>query len=75
MCFTPEELNPATDQMISHGLTWQVMRQPLGGDTAVVVPDFGMIADEVDMLAASRACSAPVSRSTRPDKCRCSWLA
>jgi hypothetical protein len=31
LCFKPEELNPAIDQMVKHGLTWQAMHQHLWG--------------------------------------------
>jgi uncharacterized protein DUF1259 len=31
LCVKPEELNPAIDQMVKHGLTWQAMHQHLWG--------------------------------------------
>lgn len=31
LCFKPEELNPAIDQMLKHGMAWQPMHQHLWG--------------------------------------------
>ncbi len=64
LCFKPDELNPAIDQMISHGLTFQAMHQHLFGLQPMVW--FMHMRGHGSARALARACAAVLSVTSTP---------
>jgi hypothetical protein len=64
LCFKPEELNPAIDRMISHGLAFQAMHQHLFGLQPMVW--FMHMRGHGSARALARACAAILSVTSTP---------
>jgi hypothetical protein len=64
LAFKPEELNPAIDQMIRHGLTWQAMHQHLWGLNPMVW--FQHMRMRGSARTVAQACHAVLSATSTP---------
>lgn len=64
LAFRPEELNPAIDQMIRHGLTWQAMHQHLWGLNPMVW--FQHMRMRGSARTVAQACHAVLSATSTP---------
>ena len=64
LCFKPEELNPAIDQMVKHGMTWQAMHQHLWGLHPMVW--FMHMRMRGSARTVARACHAVISVTSTP---------
>lgn len=64
LCLKPEELNPAIDQMLRHGLTWQAMHQHLWGLDPMVWFEHMRMRGSARSVA--QACHAVLSVTSTP---------
>jgi hypothetical protein len=64
LCFKAEELNPAIDQMVKHGMTWQAMHQHLWGLQPMVW--FMHMRMRGSAATVARACHAVISVTSTP---------